>query len=911
MPVENPKQTAIEENILKKMNELSLKTKDSFRMPVRPGYCTLGTGAWVRANFFPVKLPTGNIYKYDVKIEPAVKNARKAKRLYEILENHDAFNQYASCTATDYSKTIVSLKPLNPKASTTAAGEKDDHVEIKVIYTELDGEPLPPEGKGEYKFIIQRTNCIVPGDFGDYVAGRRPDYNAGEAIQALNVILAKFPSKSLTMVSAGKNRSKFFILSDNPSLTCDLGGGLVALRGFYTSIRPSVGNILCNVNVCTAAFYAPGNLVALMMGFAGARNGMKLSPDVIKSLRGFLRNLRVQSSHTRNKAGRVTTKGYTIRNISPSPPREMKFTMDSIASGSKQQITVEKYFKDHYNIPLKYPELPLINVGIDKPIWFPPEILEVLPGQIFREKINDNQTKVMINHACNSPKFNAELIENVGLPRLGLKGANSQLDPFGISVGTEMVEVPARHLNWPKVVYKNSAHNCQNASWNLQAKKFQTGGTMASWSYMIVEDGGAYADTAEIEDTVKLLHKVCLDYGINVKPPRLVFPDGKKPLKVSLPPIPVSKRLQKDLVKALKPAFELLVRHQIGVVYVFLPSANKHNYAAVKYCGDMKAGIATVCSQWENIRKSKRLEQYLANVALKFNIKTGGINHSIAGLWSSNKKVMLVGCDVTHPSPGSAKGVPSIAGVVASTDAAFAQYPASLRLQESRKEMITEIKEMIVERLRLWAKRNKNTYPDIIIIYRDGVSEAQYNHVLDQELPQVKEACLEIDPRYNPKISVIIVGKRHHARFFPTQRNDDSGNCRPGTLVDRVVTSVHDFDFYLQSHQGLKGTARPAHYYVVYDENKFQADDLHNFTHNLCYLFGRATKGVSICPPAYYADLVCERGRCYIHGLLTNEEGQTSTSLTDEQQKALTLVKARGLWENGVHSRLRDTMYYL
>jgi hypothetical protein len=76
---------------------------------------------------------------------------------------------------------------------------------------------------------------------------------------------------------------------------------------------------------------------------------------------------------------------------------------------------------------LKYPELPLINVGIDKPIWFPPEILEVLPGQIFREKINDNQTKVMINHACNSPKFNAELIENVGLPRLGLKGANSQL----------------------------------------------------------------------------------------------------------------------------------------------------------------------------------------------------------------------------------------------------------------------------------------------------------------------------------------------------------------------------------------------------------------------------------------------------------------------------------------------------
>ena len=33
---------------------------------------------------------------------------------------------------------------------------------------------------------------------------------------------------------------------------------------------------------------------------------------------------------------------------------------------------------------------------------------------------------------------------------------------------------------------------------------------------------------------------------------------------------------------------------------------------------------------------------------------------------------------------------------------------------------------------------------------------------------------------------------------------------------------------------------------------------------SLCYLYGRATKAVSICPPAYYADILCERGRCYL-----------------------------------------------
>lgn len=46
---------------------------------------------------------------------------------------------------------------------------------------------------------------------------------------------------------------------------------------------------------------------------------------------------------------------------------------------------------------------------------------------------------------------------------------------------------------------------------------------------------------------------------------------------------------------------------------------------------------------------------------------------------------------------------------------------------------------------------------------------------------------------------------------------------------------------------------------------KLGADELQGITHNLCYLFGRATRAVSICPPAYYADILCERGRCYLH----------------------------------------------
>src|SRR5579859_159579 len=53
------------------------------------------------------------------------------------------------------------------------------------------------------------------------------------------------------------------------------------------------------------------------------------------------------------------------------------------------------------------------------------------------------------------------------------------------------------------------------------------------------------------------------------------------------------------------------------------------------------------------------------------------------------------------------------------------------------------------------------------------------------------------------------------------------------------------------------------------------ADALEDLTHNMCYLFGRATKAVSICPAAYYADLVCERARCYLSKLFDATPGAT------------------------------------
>lgn len=48
----------------------------------------------------------------------------------------------------------------------------------------------------------------------------------------------------------------------------------------------------------------------------------------------------------------------------------------------------------------------------------------------------------------------------------------------------------------------------------------------------------------------------------------------------------------------------------------------------------------------------------------------------------------------------------------------------------------------------------------------------------------------------------------------PKDIDRNSKNLIAGTVVDRDITSPVLFDWYLQSHCGLKGTSRSAHYTV-------------------------------------------------------------------------------------------------
>lgn len=251
----------------------------------------------------------------------------------------------------------------------------------------------------------------------------------------------------------------------------------------------------------------------------------------------------------------------------------------------------------------------------------------------------------------------------------------------------------------------------------------------------------------------------------------------------------------------------------LQLVLVVLPvQGNKDIYKEVKRVGDTVLGIPTQCVLTKQFIPAK--PQVCSNIAMKINAKLGGINHIVplSEMPPIFRDVIVFGADVTHPSPGE-NNIPSIAAVVASMDAHATRYAARVRAQthlndKSAQEIILKMEDMVKELLIEFYKQTR-TKPSRIIFYRDGVSEGQFDQVLLHEVRAVQQACLNIqkDGQYTPNITFMVVQKRHHARLFCANRDDQSGkagNVPPGTMVDSGITHPFEFDFYLCSHLGIQ-----------------------------------------------------------------------------------------------------------
>ncbi|KAI6291473.1 hypothetical protein MCOR07_007967 [Pyricularia oryzae] len=909
-------------------------------LPQRPAYGTTGTPVILWANYFSMNVKSQTLFKYALKVKKSGSDEDVVGKLLRTIVRK-ALDQVAvqnpkNKIVSEFKAKVVSqgkliLPPGGGPVLVEHTGRKRAE-EYQVTFS-------PPEDIDVAKLVEwlrtmnDRLDDIVP-TFPKFAS----------TIDAIGIIMGHYARTSPGVVPLGASSARFFPSEANELREfVQMSAMKNLVRGYFSSARPATGRLLLNVNVTHAVFQRSGNAMELIKALLNECRVRDLRSPALRAASRKIAKLKMEVTLFDSKGKKCGVSERSILELSRTTASTTMFKLDkpkdaaaeTWADGSPIQyggnISVAEYYRKKFKQTVD-DRLPLIVTGSHKrKLYFPSDFCRILPDQCSNGKLSAGEASAMINFACRGPARNAESIVKVGAETLGISGAvNEILKAFGITVDANLITVQGRVLTAPTLAYLNKTNKSQtvtvrDGSWNLRDLKVVKGGTVPSWGCLtIIDPNDRYGDVSF--DDVKITMSAFVQFlnqNMGIRIPGLTnAADQLKTCQVQ----------EGDEYKTIKQGFEQLKGLKPMMVFVILPdSKDAAVYNAVKRIADIDLGVHTVCMVRKNLFKNGpgQNPQYYANVGLKVNLKAGGINHKLSQDIPVSKggKAMFVGWDVIHPTNlgvDKDSGLPSVVGLVSSIDEHLAQWPAVAWAQKGGQEMAdSRLEERFGSRLVLWQKHNQGRLPERIIIFRDGVSEGQFATVENTELPLVRKACAKVyGNKPKPKITIVVSVKRHQTRFFPTDEADMSRsmNNKSGTVVDRGVTVARYWDFFLQSHDALKGTARPARYTVIHNEifptvkGANAADELERLTHSLSFLFGRATKAVSICPPAYYADIVCTRHRAHLGELFDSVitgssvvSGQTGSSASSNNEQQI-LARADAL---NVHRNLIDSMYWI
>ncbi|XP_005107587.1 protein argonaute-2 isoform X2 [Aplysia californica] len=795
-----------------------------FVSPPRPNTGTEGRSISLRANHFQVRVPKGIIHHYEVNISPD-KCPRRVNR--EIIDTMvTAYQQkifQGQKPVFDGRKNLYSREPL------PVGTEK---VELEVT--------LPGEGRDRvFKVAVRYVGQVSLFALEEALEGRTRQIPM-DAIQALDVVMRHLPSKTYTPVG----RSFF---SPPEGYDHPLGGGREVWFGFHQSVRPSHWKMMLNIDVSATAFYKEQPVIEFMCEVLDL-------PDISEQKRPLadsqrvkftkeIKGLKVEITH----CGTMRRK-YRVCNVTRRPAQTQSFPLQ-LNTGQTIECTVARYFMEKYKMKLQHPHLPCLQVGQEqKHTYLPLEVCNIVGGQRCIKKLTDMQTSTMIKATARSAPDREKEINNL-VTKADFNN-DMYLKTFGICVNYDMTELKGRVLPAPKLQYggRTKAQAIPNQGvWDMRGKQFYQGIEIRVWAIACFAPQRTVREDA-LRNFTQQLQRISNDAGMPIMGQPCFCKYASGPDQVE------------PMFRYLKNTYQGL-----QLIVVVLPGKTPV-YAEVKRVGDICFGLATQCAQAKNVNKTT--PQLLSNLCLKINVKLGGVNSILLPSIRPHvfrEPIIFLGADVTHPPAGDTLK-PSIAAVVGSMDAHPSRYSATVRVQEHRQEIIRDLATMVKDLL-IQFYRSTSFKPTRIIFYRDGVSEGQFQTVLGHELRAVREACMKLEVEYQPGITFIVVQKRHHTRLFCADRRDQtgrSGNIPAGTTVDQGITHPTEFDFYLCSHAGIQGTSRPSHYHVLWDDNRFNADELQILTYQLCHTYVRCTRSVSIPAPAYYAHLVAFRARYHL-----------------------------------------------
>ncbi|KAJ4873863.1 Ribonuclease H-like domain protein [Raphanus sativus] len=539
----------------------------------------------------------------------------------------------------------------------------------------------------------------------------------------------------------------------------------------------------------------------------------------LSELATFINNSGHEENHTVKKTLRM------LRNLLKKTARE-RFKLAKRGS----EVRFVDFFRKQYKRKVTYLHLPAIQIGAGE--YVPMEFCRIASGQPYTQRLSEQAFRLSREQAKNfrsasviTPGRRESMIQT--MIRIDKEQALKLVNKK-ISVSDDLTSIEARVLPPPT--------------------KMINGASVTRWTCVNFSTLSPISATKFCQE----LTKMCRDLGMHIQHITQI---------ISYDPEKIEDALREIHKKTA----------DLQLLIVILPDMTG-SYGKIKKICETELGIVSQCIRPGTILERPHL--FLPSLALKINIKAGGKNYVLDKHISmvQDTPTIIFGADVTHPTKAEQS---SLAAVVASMDwPEISTYRALVSAQTGRREIIEDLYKldgqgehtgMIRDHLLAFIRKT-NQRPGRLIFFRDGVGETQFGDVLRFELQAIRKACSSIED-FRPKITFVLVQKRHHTRLFPAQadkKDAATGNVLPGTVVDTVICHPRQFDFFLNSHAGVMGTNRSTHYHVLLDENKFSADDLQRLTNDLCYTFAKTTNSVSLVTPVFYAHLAAFRARYYV-----------------------------------------------
>ena len=283
-------------------------------MPYRPDYGTSGTLVEIQANYFEMKINDNLIlHAYEIKIAErrdtegkpfADPKGSKLKQIIKIMLDSTSFkDNKENVVFTDFQRRLISLNELPEKMRNQtveyfheADGAARDNPQVYNLHL-VPASDFPALKISDLMEFLKSTATIA-------------HYPARETmIQALNILTAHHTISSPKITIIGAKRAfphdKHYLDQNRR----DLGKGIEALRGYFSSVRLASYRPLVNVNISHGAFYKGVRLTELMEDC-----GLRDDPDLndYAGLESFIKGLKVRTNHAKDKQGNRVTMTRTI-----------------------------------------------------------------------------------------------------------------------------------------------------------------------------------------------------------------------------------------------------------------------------------------------------------------------------------------------------------------------------------------------------------------------------------------------------------------------------------------------------------------------------------------------------------------------------------------------------------------------